>query len=103
MRTEAVSAPVRRLMERVERAEARRPGSEVARLVGQVIGEEFASRWRLGRAAGGVLDVLVDDIRLVGVFRLRWALELAEKFPRELPRTGIRKVRFAVDIGAGKA
>ena len=90
-------------MERVERAEASRPGSKVARLVGQVIGKEFASRWRLGRAVGGELDVLVDDHRLVGVFRLRWAFELAEKLQRELPKTGIRKVRFAVDTSAGKA
>ena len=58
---------------------------------------------RLGRAAGGVLEVLVDDIRLVGVFRLRWALELAEALQRELPKTGIRKVRFAADTSAGKA
>ncbi len=91
VRTKLIGTTIEKLIER----ERKRIGpATVYKAVGEVVNEEFFRYCALGSVEGGVLTILVQDVRLVYPMRLQWRLTLIEHLRGKWASSRVRDVRF---------
>lgn len=96
VRTRLIGVSVEKLIER----ERKRIGpATVYKAVGEIVDEEFFRHCALGSVEGGVLTILVQDVRLVYAMRLQWRLLLLNHLRGKWASSRVREVRFACADG----